>query len=93
MQSKSSGRRLGGMKSPEVLSAEERLVKLQKSAAFGGRHVPVPKSTRALPDPGVRASRARFRSVLDLGSKLNNDTISTKNKTNLSLFYVLNKLV
>ncbi len=78
-----SGRRLGGEKSPVVLTPEQRLEKLQKSAAFGGRHVPVPVTTAVKRKPikeETRPRAARFRSVLDLGSKLNNETISSKSK-------------
>ena len=81
MQTKGRGHRLGGARSPEIaLSPEQRLERLEKSVAFGGRHVPVPKTGLPRPVQTSERPRARFRSVLDLGSKLNNETISTKSK-------------
>ena len=66
---------LGG--SSVLLSADERLAKLQASAAYGGRHVPVPRCAVVKVD--IRG-RARIRTLADITSKLKNETASSKAK-------------
>ena len=58
-----------------MTSLEERLEKLQSSAAYGGQHVPVPRGIKATP-----LGRGRTRTLADITSKLKNETISSKAK-------------
>ena len=65
---------LGG--SLSLLNPQDRLLKLQSSAAYGGKHVPVPRSIRAVDlRPG-----GRIRTLADITSKLKNETVSSKLK-------------
>jgi hypothetical protein len=72
--------KLGGSRNSEDLTSEQRLEKLMHSAAFGGKHVPLPVKVPVAKSTGSIRPQARFRSVLELGSRLKNETISTKNK-------------
>ena len=70
------GRVLGGCKA--VLSLEERLAKLEASAAYGGKHVPVPRNFQVR---AVEMRRGgRIKTLADITSKLKNETVSSKNK-------------
>ena len=68
------GHRLGGVRGLAPLNAEERLKKLENSAAFGGKHVPAKVEKN-----GPRLA-GRIRTMADLKSKLNNDTVASKLK-------------
>ena len=71
------GRVLGGTKSPVLLTAEERLEKLQASAAYGGKHVPAPRNFQV---PAIPRGSGRIRTLADITSKLKNETVASKAK-------------